>query len=200
MTWKFLSATAALVLSLAPAAVAQQQLIPDDVAAAMRDWSACQMNFIQGKLSSETPAETLADQSLENCKYQEAKVSSTIHEHYGHSEDGVVSRQRERNKERAISFINDVRAGRPISDPTIAWGECIGERAGKEARTSKTDDEIVDQAIQACSSFEMPVLDNLLKTNSTTDANALLDQVRHTLRNQFMIMLLNSRNNLPDGH
>jgi hypothetical protein len=148
----------ALALSAAGQALAQAApAVPPELAAAMSDWGACRGRVVIAGARGSAPADTILADAMRACAAEEAQVRAMAAKTLGQGADAVVDRAFSVSQAQMRDLIIQTRAGVAPTDPSVAWGACVGREIRANALAQGDPETIINGAFKACADAEQKV-------------------------------------------
>jgi hypothetical protein len=115
--------------------------------------SACRGEQIEAEIASEKSVEQVVEGALAACAAQEEQLLTEARRQ-GSEAVSFVERELAGSRASALTYVQDRRAGRNLTNPVQAWGQCVGEFAGDHAGDNSAADAIAEAALASCKSLE----------------------------------------------
>ena len=179
-------AATALALSWADPVLAQPApAMPPEYGEAIGDWGSCGGRAAGLLAMGSDSAEAILVEISKQCAAEEAKLRAAATKFWGADAPAVVAENMRISREQSLEIITAARTRTAVSDPSVAWGQCVGRQV-RAIGTKGDTDAIIEKAFAACA-----VLDN--ETQAFAEARvghdraiAIMDQVRGIVRDQLV--------------
>jgi hypothetical protein len=178
---------AAMALMLLPAAQALAQAapaLPPEFARALGDWGVCRGAAVASLAKGSASVEAILAEASKRCAAEEATARGAAAKTLGAQAPAFVALAIQANDRQARELIDSSRSGIPVSDPSVAWGQCVGQQVNT-ADAKADPDAIVDKAFAACAEFEKKTVAYMDAHGAHEAAVALQAQARRMTRDQL---------------
>lgn len=175
-----------MLIAFLLAAVAQPaaEPIPDHLAQLSIDWGICRGRTTLELAPSRQTPEQVADAVVARCEPYLERLAVAGIAHYGPSWRSDADALRSRSHAEALRDVRDQRSGVGSSNPTTAWGQCLGRRA-HIVNAARDRGAAIDRAFAECSSEEETARSRIAAATSPERADAQIQTLRRLARERL---------------
>jgi hypothetical protein len=156
--------------------------MPKDVQIPYNKWGACLGEAIRSKIRTNLKPNELFEFAEQRCAPLEQVLLTAVSHHDGNRSRKELELLKAKIKPALLSSIVELRSTAIISDPEVAWGNCLGQYARSRAETSDSTDEIFQAGLQQCKSYEEKTLADLKKQLPAPQIQSQMDTIRSGLK------------------
>jgi hypothetical protein len=176
-------------LAFAAAAFAQPAApadVPEDIAKLALEWGLCRGRVVFELTPTAQTPEQVGRAVSTRCESHAARLSDAGVAHFGPDWRAEVETLRTRAEAMAAQDVRDQRAGRDSSNPTTAWGQCLGRHVAR-VNAAPDREEAIDGAFAACGAEEEAARRFIAASGSPEEADARIALLRRMTRERVFV-------------
>jgi len=179
------AAVAALSVCFTGQALAQASSpLPDDLAKVVMDWGLCRGRVVNARIKGSETAAAIAEDARQACEGDEGRMRALVTQHFGVKAPGIIDQIMQGGRAQIMAQVDQARSGKAFSDPSVAWGDCVGKRIRAAAPGAADRKSVVDQAFAACRDVERKTQADLEASMTHDQAESVMTQLRGMAREQ----------------